>query len=125
MLAVDSSVLIAHLRGDGSATKLLETRKARDRVLVPALAAWELWKGAGTPRQKEGVYALLSALDPDPFMPAMAQLAGEMHRDHRERGVERPTFDLLIASHALHHDCPLATVDRDYGSIDGLEIVQP
>jgi predicted nucleic acid-binding protein len=123
MLVVDSSVLIEHLRGKRSATTFLRRHIGRGPVLVPALAAWELWKGAEKPREKEAVYSLLTALTPDPFTPAMSQLAGELHLDHRRRGVERPAFDLLIASHALHHDAPLATLDRDYSSIAGLDVI--
>lgn len=56
--------------------------------------------------------------------PPMARIAGELHVEHRERGIERPAFDLLIASHALYHDVPLATVDRDYESVKGLGVVR-
>lgn len=123
-IVVDSSVLIDHLRGAATATEFLGRERRRGPVLVPSLVAWELWKGASTPRQRSGVQELLTALDADPFGPAMAQLAGELHVRLRGAGRTPPVFDLLIASHALFHGLPLATFDRDYGGIPGVEVVR-
>ncbi|HLF16187.1 MAG TPA: PIN domain-containing protein [Candidatus Thermoplasmatota archaeon] len=125
MLVVDSSLLVEHLRGNARATRFLETQAKQGPLAVPALVLWELWKGASTPARMAAVENLLDAVQPDPFAPAMARLAGVLHQDHQRRGVERPAIDLLIASHAIHHDCPLATLDRDYRSIKGLQVVHP
>jgi len=123
-IVVDSSVLIDHLRGAGAATEFLGEERRKGPVLVPSLVAWELWKGAATPRQRSGVQELLTTLDSDPFGPAMAQLAGELHVLLRGAGRTPPGFDLLIASHALFHNLPLATHDRDYRGIPGLEVLR-
>ena len=123
-LVVDSSILIDHLRGASTATEFLRRERRRGPVLVPSLVAWELWKGAVTPRQRTGVQELLTALDADPFGPAMAQLAGELHVRLRASGRMPPVFDLLIASHALVHGLPLATHDRDYAGIPGVEMIR-
>ena len=123
-VVVDSSILIDHLRGAAGATEFLSHERRKGPVLVPSLVAWELWKGAATPRQRSGVQELLTALDADPFGPAMAQLAGELHLRLRGVGRTPPVFDLLIASHALFHGLPLVTLDRDYRGIPGLEVVR-
>jgi predicted nucleic acid-binding protein len=52
-------------------------------------------------------------------------MAGDLHREHRREGRERPAWDLLIASHALFHGCPLATLDRGFAPIPGLDVVEP
>lgn len=121
-VVVDSSVLIDHLRGSPKATQFLEREVRTGRVLVPALAAWELWKGANTPRRRTGVSEILTMLEVEPFGPAMAQLAGELHRLLSESGRTPPAFDLLIAAHALHLGVPLATRNRDYSRISGLQV---
>lgn len=87
--------------------------------------AWELWRGAGTPDQRDGVEALLEGLWVDSFSAAMAPLAGELDRTMGDRGEAKPTYDLLIASPALFHDAPLATMDRDYDAVDRLQVVGP
>lgn len=122
-IVIDSSVLIDHLRGRAKATAFIERERQRGPVHVPALAAWELWRGATTARRKAGVHDLLSSVDVDPFAPAMAQLAGELHVRLAELGKTPPAYDLLIASHALLRGVPLATRDRDYSPIPGLQIV--
>ena len=122
-MIVDSSVLVDHLRGDETATQALSKMLLRGRVRAPTLVAWGLWKGANTPQRRESVAQLLAALDPDPFMPAMAQLAGDLTILHDARGMRRPVVDVLIASHAIHHGVPLATRDRDYSWIEGLDVI--
>ena len=123
-IVVDSSVLIDHLRGSAEATEFLEEARRRGPVQVPALAAWELWKGATTPRHRAGVHDLLSSLEVDPFGPAMAQLAGELHVRLAAGSRMPPTYDLLIASHALLRGFAVATRDRDYSAIPGLQVVR-
>ncbi|MBI4415489.1 MAG: type II toxin-antitoxin system VapC family toxin [Euryarchaeota archaeon] len=122
-IVVDSSVLIDHLRGVARATEFLERERRRGPVHVPALAAWELWKGATSARRRAGVHDLLSSVDVDPFAPAMAQLAGELHVRLRAIGRTPPSYDVLIASHALLRGLPLATRDRDYSAVPGLQVV--
>ena len=122
-VVVDSSVLIDHLRGRPEATRRLE-RLCRDgAVYVPALAAWELWIGATTPRRRSGIIELLSTLVVDPFTAALAELAGDVHRRLAESGRPPPTYDLLISAHALHRGIPLVTKDRDYRQIPGLKLL--
>jgi predicted nucleic acid-binding protein len=125
MLVADTSVLVEHLRGREAATAFLERESKRGPVLVPALVCWELWKGAETAREREGVESLLTALQPDAVLLAMARIAGELYREHRREGQERPAWDLLIAAHALFHGCPLATWDRAFAPIRGLDVVTP
>jgi predicted nucleic acid-binding protein len=122
-IVVDSSVLIEHLRGSPAAFRLLERAQRDGEVYVPALAAWELWKGATTPRRRSGLSELLSTLSVDPFTAALSELAGETYRTLSAQGRSPPTYDLLIASHALLRDLELATVDRDYRKIPGLRLL--
>lgn len=124
MILADASVLIAHLQDDRKATTVLRRHHARGAVLVPAFAAWELWKGCIDARERESVHSLLSSVTVDPFTPALARLAGEMHVRQRALGKERPVIDLLIASHAIHHGAPLATLDRGYDWVEGLDVIR-
>jgi predicted nucleic acid-binding protein len=53
----------------------------------------------------------------------MAQLAGELHLHLSEVGKPPPAMDLVIAAYALHLGVPLATRDRDYSAVPGLEVI--
>ena len=66
---------------------------------------------------------LLQAVHQDAFTPAHAQLAADLQHAARAAGRERPLYDLLIAAHAVHQRVPLATLDRDYGAIEGLTVI--
>lgn len=94
-------------------------------MVVPTLVAWELWKGADTPRDQAAVEAFLDEVPLDPFVGGMARIAGLLQLEHRRAGTERPVFDLLIASHALYHGGKVATLDRDYSSVKGLAVLRP
>ncbi|MGQ0536135.1 MAG: type II toxin-antitoxin system VapC family toxin [Methanobacteriota archaeon] len=124
MLVLDTSVLVEHLHGNERVRRFLETEARRGPLLVPSLAAWELWKGAGSARDREAVDTLLAALETDPFHASMARIAGDLHRGAQAKGRTRAAFDLLIASHALYHGCPLATADRDYDSVEGVTVIR-
>lgn len=125
MIVLDTSVLIDHLRGVKRATKFLLDHEGRDEMVVPALVAWELWRGATTPARAEKVEALLESVTVEPFMPAMAKLAADLHRAMEDAGRKPAHFDLLIAAHAVFHNAPLATLDKDFESFDGLRILRP
>lgn len=124
MLVADASVLIEFLRGGRSAGTVLRRHQARGPVIVPAVAAWELWRGATSRQRREGIQALLEALQVEGFSPALARLAGDLDLQQRRSGRQRPALDLLIAAHALYHDAPLATLDRDYDGIEGLDVLR-
>ena len=124
MMVVDSSVLIAFLRGRKAAARFLRGHGGSGPLVVPAIAAYELWRGARSRHETESVRKLLDAVTVDPFTPALARLAGDLDVDQRRRGTQRPSIDLLIAAHAIHRNCPLGTVDRDYSGITGLDVVE-
>lgn len=124
MTVVDASILIGHLRGNGAASKLLKDAERSGRILVPAVAAWELWKGGNTPRKRRGIEEILAAIESDPMTAAIAEAAGDLHVRQVRKGNEMTPADAIIAAHALHHDVPLATLDRDYDGVEGLRVLK-
>lgn len=122
MVVADASVTIGHLRDDRRCTTVLRRHLGRGDVLVPSLVAFEGWKGA-RPSEQGAMEELFGVLRQDPFTPAMARLAADLHQRMAKAGSERPPLDLLIASHALYHGPPLATLDRDDRGIEGLDML--
>ena len=105
----DTSVLIAHLRGDRRATDLLLSVPNEAR-LASVLTRVEIEGGM---RGSEGasVAGLLGALKLVPVSDAIARRAGEHLRTYRRshRGID--LVDYVIAATAEAHDAPLATLN--------------
>lgn len=121
VIVADTSLLVAHLRGSKGATRFL---KGQDEVIAPALVAWELWKGADRVADHAAVREVLAMCAVEPFSAALAESAGLLHLEVDRAGRRRPAIDLLIAAHALHRNCPIATLDGDYEGIPGLQVVR-
>lgn len=119
MKAFDTSVLVAHLRGDERVRGLLDPAT---ESLACSLVAWELWKGARSPTAKRGVARLLRALHLDPFTAELAEFAGVLRRDLVAAGRPLSDFDTIIAAHALWRDVPLVTMDGDFDAVHGLDV---
>jgi predicted nucleic acid-binding protein len=117
--AFDTSVLVAHLRGDARVRGVLDPSV---ESLACSLVAWELWKGARSPVAKRGVDRLLRALHLDPFTAELAEFAGDLHRGLVAAGKVRSDFDTIIAAHAMWRDVPLVTMDAGLEGIPGLTV---
>ncbi|HYB08574.1 MAG TPA: PIN domain nuclease [Alphaproteobacteria bacterium] len=128
MILVDSSVWIAHLRGQTTlATVKLEAVAAREPLLIGDLILLEVLQGARDDAQAARVerklrqYAIVRLLDDD-----LASRAARNYRRLRNLGITvRKTADIIIATfcierrHALLHD------DRDFAPMVehlGLEV---
>ena len=105
----DTSVLIAHLRGDRRATDLLLSVPTGER-LASVLARVEI-EGGMRARERASVAGLLDALTLLPVSNAIARRAGEHLRTHRRshRGID--LVDYVIAATSEAHDTPLVTLN--------------
>ncbi len=129
MILVDSSVWIAHLRGQRtSATDKLEEAVAREPVLIGDLILLEILQGARddahAARIERGLrqYAIVPLLDAD-----LAPRAARNYRKLRELGVTvRKTADIFISTFCIEHRHALLHDDRDFAPMEqhlGLKVV--
>lgn len=125
MLVCDTSVLVGYLRGDEDARRMLHQHETEGPLMVPTLVVWELWKGAHTRHRRASLDHMFGSLQPLPLTAAVARIAGDIHRTLRRDGANKPAIDLLIAAHAIEHDAPLASLDRDFDGIPGLDLHLP
>ena len=124
---LDTSVIIAHLRGDEAVTRrLMET----EFLHVPVIAIGELHYGAlkaleteEALRQIEEFLTAVSVLDTDR---AAAQWYGRVKKGLAERGTPIPENDIWIAALAARHGLPLAHRDAHFRQIQeaGPELLQ-
>jgi predicted nucleic acid-binding protein len=115
----DTSVLIAHLRGDVRATEVLLTvSTARRRVSVLARVEVE---GGMRPGEHANVAGLFGSLTMLPVSDGIARRAGELLRRYRRSHGGIDLVDYVIAATAEIHEAPLVTLNvKHFPMFEGL-----
>ncbi len=109
MTVFDTSVLIAHLRGDERATQLLLDTPS-DQRLASVLARIEIEGGMRT-AERDGVAALFSVMRLLPVTDGIARRAGVYLRKYRRSHVGIDLVDYAVAATADLHGAELATLN--------------
>ena len=116
----DSTVLIAHLRGDDRATTLLIAR-AREERLVSVVSRVEI-EGGMRSAERADVARLFGVVTMVPVSDAIAQRAGEYLRTYRRSHLGIDLADYLIAATVDVHEAALATLNvKHFPMIEGLQ----
>ncbi len=116
MILVDTSSWIHFLRTDGHplarnrVLDALENGQARLCLIVQL----ELWNGARGKREIHILNQFASTIPELAINTAVWQLAYEMARQLRSRGVTIPATNVLIAACAKYHGASLETTDSDF-----------
>lgn len=105
----DTSVLIAHLRGDARATELLLSLPSIDRM-ASVLARVEI-EGGMRSGERMSVAGLMDGLRLLPVTDAIARRAGEHLRQYRRSHTGIDLVDYLVAATAEAHDVALLTLN--------------
>lgn len=109
MTLFDTSVLIAHLRGDARATELLAGVPNEER-LASVLARVEIEGGMRT-GERSPVASLFSVIRLLPVTDAIARRAAEHLRRYRRSHSGIDLVDYVVAATAELHDADLATLN--------------
>lgn len=119
MTVFDSSVLIAHLRGDERATALL-TDVATDARLASVMARAEI-EGGMRSAERARVASLFGVIRLLPVSDAIASRAAEHLRRYRRSHSGIDLVDYVVAATAELHDAELATLNvRHFPMFKGL-----
>lgn len=122
-LLLDTNVIIALFEGDEAVSSNLDRAI---EVFIPAIALGELFFGAAkSGRPHENMAKLDQFADGRSILPCDLEVArsyGRLNNELRAKGRPLPENDIWIAAVARHHDLVLATRDRHFHDIDGLEI---
>jgi predicted nucleic acid-binding protein len=108
----DSTILIAHLRGEAAATTLLLATPSEDRF-VSVLSRTELEGGMRSPERAD-VARLFSVLHLVPVSDAIAARAGEHLRTYRRSHQGIDIVDFVTAASAEAHEAELVTLNTEH-----------
>lgn len=115
----DTTILIAHLRGDARATAALSTQPRSER-LASVLSRTEV-EGGMRSGERRDVSALFGTLTLVPVSDAIARRAGEHLRSFRRSHVGIDLVDYIIGATAELHSADLATLDvKHFPMFEGL-----
>lgn len=109
MTLFDTSVLIAHLRGDGRATELLTSVSSQER-LASVLARVEI-EGGVRSAERAQVATLFNVIRLLPVTDTIARRAGEHLRRYRRSHTGIDLVDYVVAATAELHGARLATLN--------------
>jgi tRNA(fMet)-specific endonuclease VapC len=130
MIFVDTDVLVAHQRGDASATAALHALQARGETLATtSINVAELFHGAERSREREAaignILLMLDGLIQVPFGPVSARRFGAIMAALHKAGSPVPPVDGLIAAVVLENGGRLVTRNaRHFARIHGLDLVR-
>jgi predicted nucleic acid-binding protein len=106
-ICLDSDILIALLKGDKTAKKILESVDAE--LYTTSVNVFEIWFG----RTKEEIIAeLFGSLRLLAFGEGSARLAADMLRTLKERGTMVDFRDAFIAAMCIRHNAELLTGNK-------------
>lgn len=119
MILFDTTILIAHLRGDARATAALSTQPRSER-LASVLSRTEVEGGIRSGERRD-VSALFGTLTLVPVSDAIARRAGEHLRSFRRSHVGIDLVDYIIGATAELHSADLATLNvKHFPMFEGL-----
>jgi tRNA(fMet)-specific endonuclease VapC len=125
-LCIDTSVLIAYLKGREPGATAVE-RAVRDYTChVTAITVYELLFGVARSKKMIGEDALLGVMEVASFDDAAARRAAHLHAELIGRNEDIGIKDVLIAAICLERSLPVLTLnERHFSRVPGLKVLAP
>jgi predicted nucleic acid-binding protein len=113
LILIDTSAWVEFFRGRGVVADRVDEAIDANTAAICGPVLTELGRGL-LARERKTVLSLLAGCTFLEQPPDLWRAAGDLGFLLRSKGVTVKTMDLLIASHALFHQVPLLTVDKDF-----------
>ena len=118
----DPSILINFFRGVPE-TRYLTSAYEEGQIFIPTIVRYELLCGVKEQKHREQRKQFLAECQMLDLTPEIADLAGELYSDLRDRGRTIDNEDIIIAATAVVHDLPVATLNvRHFEGINKLRL---
>ncbi|MCB9034172.1 MAG: type II toxin-antitoxin system VapC family toxin [Chitinophagales bacterium] len=123
-IIVDSNIVIAILNGEKKVTIKLEKQK----VYIPSIVIGELYYGANqsklSTKNKEKIEVFASKCTILLIDEATGKEYGIIKSELKQKGKPIPENDIWIAALAKQYDIPIATRDKHFKQIKGIDLVE-
>ncbi|OGO77494.1 MAG: hypothetical protein A3K41_03175 [Chloroflexi bacterium RIFOXYD12_FULL_57_15] len=120
---LDSNILIRYLRKTAGYKDLLHEIERKGWTYISVMTRLEIVRGMRE-REREETFDLLDTLETLPMTSEIADLAGELIRSWRERGINLGDADAIIAASAIHHGLALVTTNAKHFPMPELIVFQ-
>lgn len=125
-LCLDTSVLIAYLKGREPGAAAVEKAVKEYACYVTTITVYELLFGVARAKKEIGEQALLGVMTVLPFSDSAARRAANLHADLISRNQDIGIKDVLIAAICLEHALSVLTTNRQHFSrVPGLRVITP
>jgi predicted nucleic acid-binding protein len=120
---LDTNILIQCFRKATGFLELLASLARDDELHISAMTRVEIIRGMQE-REREATYNLLDSLETIVVSVEIANVAGELIRSWRKRGVTLEDTDAIIAATALQHGLSLVTTNAKHFSMHNLIVYE-
>ncbi len=125
-VCLDTSVLIAYLRGSDPGATAVEQAVKHYACYVTSITVYELLLGMARARKQIGEEALLNVMLVAPFDDVAARRAAQLHAELIRHNEDIGVKDILIAAICLEHALPLLTLnERHFARVPELKVATP
>lgn len=119
---LDTGLVIRHLRGQRRTVRLLRSIGKLERLSISAVTRLEVYAGM-LPDERYATQKLLSRFVTYDLDRDIADRAGDMMRESRDRGASLAVPDAIIASTAVTHSLTLVTLNQvHFRGLPGLSL---
>lgn len=126
MVVADTSVWIEYFSGgEESVRAALRALIRSGQAVVVGVVLAELLQGCRTKKDSAMILSTLTGLRFLETNFSTWQRTGELGSSLQQRGITLPISDLVIASAAIEHDCPVFTLDAHFRQIPGVRLHRP
>jgi predicted nucleic acid-binding protein len=120
---LDTNILIRYLRKTSGYRDLLKTIGSKGWTYISVVTRLEIVRGMQERERKE-TFDLLDSLETIPMTIVIADMAGELIRSWRSRGITLGDADAIIAASALHEELALVTTNAKHFPMPDLVVYQ-
>ena len=123
-ILADTSVWIEFFKLQSASGEKLEALIMNNSVWVCGVVLFELVQGVRSEEEKTTILDALSDLEYAEMTRHLWQKTGELSASLKQKGLNLPLSDILIAAVAIEHNLAVFTLDKHFAQIPGVKLYQ-